>query len=83
VLLDTRLKPRLHAARLSDGVPEVVIKVISLGSNTLEAIQVHFEDLQNGGRRALQMDSFSTSPIGWVRAVSAIARTSISVADRS
>ncbi|HEY6926731.1 MAG TPA: relaxase/mobilization nuclease domain-containing protein [Steroidobacteraceae bacterium] len=64
VLLDTRLKPRLHAVRLGDGVPEVVIKVISPGSNTLEAIQMHFEDLQNGKHRALEMDSFSTPVVG-------------------
>jgi len=45
-------------------VPEVVIKVISPGSNTLEAIQAHFEDLQNGKQRALEMDFFSTPVVG-------------------
>lgn len=45
-------------------MPEVVIKVISAGSNTLEAIQAHFEDLQNGKRRALEMDSFCTPVVG-------------------
>lgn len=52
-------------------MPEVVIKVISAGSNTLEAIQVHFEDLQNGKRRALAMDSFNT-PVEGKRAVRAL-----------
>jgi len=64
VLPDTKPKPRLHAARPEDRVPEVVIKVISAGSNTLEAIQAHFEDLQNGRHRALEMDSFSTPVVG-------------------
>jgi len=44
---------------LGDRVPEVIIKVISAGSNSLKAIKVHFEDLQNGKHRALEMDSFS------------------------
>jgi hypothetical protein len=38
------------------------------GSNTLEAIQRHFEDLQNGKRRALEMDGFSMPvvvPMTW------------------
>lgn len=42
-----------------DRAPEVIIKVTSAGSNTLQAIQVHFEDLQNGKHRALEMDFFS------------------------
>lgn len=45
-------------------MPEVVIKIVNAGSNTLEAIQVHFEDLQNGKQRALEMDSFSMPVVG-------------------
>lgn len=62
--LDTGLKPRLHAVRTGARVPEVVIKVVSPGSNTLDAIQAHFEDLQNGKQRALEMDAFSTPVVG-------------------
>lgn len=61
---DIGLKPRLHAVRAGVRVPEVVIKVISPGSNTLEAIRAHFEDLQNGKQRALEIDSFSTPVVG-------------------
>jgi len=50
--------------RSGEPVPEVVIKVISAGSNTLDAIQVHFEDLQNGKHRALEMDCFNTPVVG-------------------
>ena len=64
MLPDVRLKRRLRAVRPGDRVTEVVIKVISAGSNTLEAIQVHFEDLQNGKHRALELDSFSTPVVG-------------------
>lgn len=64
MLLDTQLTRRVHHVRSGDRVPEVVIKVISAGSNTLEAIQVHFADLQNGKHRALEMDSFRTRVIG-------------------
>lgn len=64
MLGDTGLKPRLHAVRVPVCVPEVVIKVICPGSNTLEAIQAHFEDLQNGKQRGLEMDSFSTPVVG-------------------
>lgn len=71
MLLDSGLKPRLHAVHSGDRVPEVVIKVISAGSNTLDAIQVHFEDLQKGKHRALEMDSFST-PVVSKRAVRAL-----------
>lgn len=63
-LFDTGLMPRLHVVRSADPVPEVVIKVISAGSNTLEAIQAHFEDLQNGKHRALEIDSFATPVVG-------------------
>jgi hypothetical protein len=61
---DTGFKRHLRAVRAAVRVPEVVIKVISPGSNTLEAIQAHFEDLQNGKQRALEMDSFSTPVVG-------------------
>jgi Relaxase/Mobilisation nuclease domain len=64
MLLDTRPKQRMYGVRRGDRVPEVVIKVISRGSNTLEAIQTHFEDLQNCKNRALEMDSFSTAVVG-------------------
>ena len=64
MLLDTGLKPCLHAVPTGVRVPEVVIKVIGPGSNTLEAVQAHFEDLQNGKRRALEMDSFRTPVLG-------------------
>jgi hypothetical protein len=47
-----------------DCTPEVVVKVISPGSNTLEAIQLHFEDLQNGNNRALETDFFGTPVVG-------------------
>lgn len=62
--LDARLIPRSHVADPGGRVPEVVIKVISAGSNTLEAIQAHFEDLQNGKQRALEIDFFSTPVVG-------------------
>jgi hypothetical protein len=38
--------------------------VISAGSNTLEAIRIHFEDLQNGRNRILEMDTFSAPVVG-------------------
>ena len=71
VLLDTRLTQRLHLVRPGDRVPEVVIKVISAGSTTLEAVQLHFEDLQNGKCRALEMDFLNTPVVG-KRAVRAL-----------
>lgn len=37
-------------------VPEVVIKVVSRGSETLEAVQVHVETMGKGQRRALEDD---------------------------
>jgi hypothetical protein len=65
VLLDTRPKQRfLHPVGSPDRVPEVVIKVISPGSNNLEAIRTHFQDLQNGENRALEMDFFCTPVVG-------------------
>jgi hypothetical protein len=50
--------------RCGDRAPEVIIKVISTGSNTLEAIRLHFEDLQNGKCRALETDFFATPVVG-------------------
>jgi hypothetical protein len=44
--------------------PQVIIKVVSPGSNTIEAIQLHFEDLQNGRHRALETDFFCTPILG-------------------
>jgi hypothetical protein len=49
VLFDTRPKqPLLRSVGLLKSVPEVVVKVISPGSNTLEAIRLHFEELRTG-----------------------------------
>lgn len=65
MLLDTRLKQRfLRSVGSDDRVPEVLIKVISPGSNSLEAIRTHFQDLQNGENRALEMDFFCTPVVG-------------------
>ena len=64
MLLDTRPKQDVRGIRSGERVPEVVIKVISAGSNTVEAIRIHFEDLQNGGNRILEMDTFSTPVVG-------------------
>lgn len=61
---DTGFKPHLLTVPAAVHVPEVVIKVFSPGSNTLEAIQAHFQDLQNGKQRALEMDSFCTPVVG-------------------
>jgi hypothetical protein len=44
--------------------PEVVIKVVSPGSSSLQAIRQHFEDLQNGSHRTLEMDFRSTPVVG-------------------
>src|SRR6266436_4435249 len=60
MLLSTRL-PSVHSG---DRTPEVIIRVISPGSNTLEAIQLHFEDPQNGKHRALETDFFDTPVVG-------------------
>lgn len=43
----------MHAA---DCAPEVVIKVVSCGSETLEAIRVHVETMGKGAHRTLQDD---------------------------
>lgn len=61
---NTRLPQRAHRVRPGDDTPEVVIKVVSPGSNTLKAIQLHLEDLQNGKNRALEMDFFGTPVVG-------------------
>jgi len=65
------MKQRLYAVPSADRVPEVVIKVISAGSNNLAAIRIHFVDLQNGKNRTLEMDAFST-PIVDKRAARAL-----------
>lgn len=59
-----KIRRPLMRARGSDRIPEVVIKVVSPGSNTLESIQRHFEDLQNGKHRALEMDFFAMPVVG-------------------
>jgi hypothetical protein len=64
MLLDTQLRQRVRSVRSGGRVPEVVIRVISAGSNTLRAIQQHFEDLQNGKHRALEMDFLGTPIVG-------------------
>ncbi len=66
MLLNTPLPPAevVHIAGTVDRTPEVMIKVVSPGSNTLQAIRQHFEDLQNGKNRALEMDFFITPVVG-------------------
>jgi hypothetical protein len=54
----------VRTTRRGNRSPEVIIKVISPGSNTLEAVRQHFEDLQNGKHRALEMDFFCTPIVG-------------------
>jgi hypothetical protein len=44
--------------------PEVIIKVVSPGSSSLKAIRAHFEDLQNGTHRALELDFLRTPVVG-------------------
>jgi hypothetical protein len=41
--------------------PQVVIKVVSAGSNKLRSIKWHFEDLQDGKDRAMEHGSSATS----------------------
>jgi hypothetical protein len=50
----------VRIASASDGAPEVVVKVVSPGSNNLMSIQRHFEELQNGKDRAMETDLFAT-----------------------
>jgi hypothetical protein len=45
-------------------MPEVIIKVVSRGSNTLRAVQTHFEDLQAGALRSLETDFRCTRIVG-------------------
>ena len=54
----------MHTARNINHAPEVIIKVVSPGSSSLKAIRVHFEDLQNGTHRALELDFLSTPVVG-------------------
>ncbi len=44
--------------------PEVIVKVISPGSNCLRAIRHHFGDLQKGQSRSLETDFFNTPVTG-------------------
>jgi len=53
------MRPDIQCS-VANVIPEVVIKVVSPGSHTLKAIRQHFEDLQNGPYRRLEMDGFST-----------------------
>lgn len=54
----------VHTARNICHAPEVIIKVMSPGSSSLKAIRWHFEDLQNGTHRALEMDFLNTPVVG-------------------
>lgn len=58
------IHPVANSVRISGHTPEVIIKVVSRGSNTLKAIQLHFEDLQDGKHRALEMDFRCTPVVG-------------------
>lgn len=62
VFLD--IHPVASSVRIPGHTPEVIIKVVSRGSNSLEAIQTHFEDLQDGKHRALEMDFRCTPVVG-------------------
>jgi hypothetical protein len=44
--------------------PEVIVKVISPGSNSLRAVRQHFIDLQNRHGRSLEMDFFNNPVVG-------------------
>jgi hypothetical protein len=44
--------------------PEVIVKVISPGSNCLKAIRQHLRDLQKGHSRSLETDFFNTPVVG-------------------
>ena len=52
------------SAHISDNTPEVIIKVVSRGSNTLRAVQMHFEDLQAGTLRSLETDFRCSRVVG-------------------
>lgn len=56
---------------ISDYTPEVIVKVISRGSNSLRAVQMHFEDLQAGTLRSLETD-FCYSPVAGKKAARAL-----------
>lgn len=63
--LDAQLPAEaVRGASTTDRTPEVVVKVVSPGSNSLESIRKHFEDLQNGKHRVLEMDFFATPVVG-------------------
>jgi hypothetical protein len=53
-----------NSVRIPGHTPEVIIKVVSRGSNSLKAVQLHFEDLQDGKHRALEMDFRCTPVVG-------------------
>jgi hypothetical protein len=48
----------------SNRTPEVIVRVISPGSNCLKAIRQHFADLQKGQGRSLETDFFNTPVVG-------------------
>jgi Relaxase/Mobilisation nuclease domain len=50
--------------RLRHRVPEVIVKVISPGSNCLRAVRQHFIDLQSRHGRSLEMDFFNNPVVG-------------------
>ena len=50
--------------RHGQGAPEVIVKVISPGSNCLRTIRHHFGDLQKGQNRSLETDFFNTPVVG-------------------
>jgi hypothetical protein len=54
----------LRGVRPGHRSPEVIVKVISPGSNCLRAIRQHFGDLQKGHSRALETDFFNTPVVG-------------------
>ena len=64
VLVKTESAKAVCSARRGTRTPEVVIKVVSAGSNTVEAVRQHFADLQDGKHRALEMDFFATPIMG-------------------
>jgi hypothetical protein len=58
------IHPVANSVHIPGYIPEVIIKVVSRGSNSLKAIQIHFEDLQDGKHRALEMDFRCTPVVG-------------------
>jgi Relaxase/Mobilisation nuclease domain len=60
-----------NSVPIPDYTPEVIIKVVSRGSNSLEAIRLHFEDLQDGKLRALETD-FRCMPVVGKKAARAL-----------